>query len=313
MKIISWNIRGMGSRSKRRVIKEKILTSKADVVILQETKKEVIHRKLIGSIWGVRYTDWVSLPSLGSSGGILVMWKTNSISVMEAVIGIFSVSIKIQAINGQDWWLSGVYGPNKVRDKDDFWEELAGVYGLCGPRWCVGGDFNVVRFPSEKSNGGRMTRKKNSKSGGSKRIFRDGRASKLMKKLKFLKGKVKQWSKEEFRELGKVKQELEAKLIEIDLEEGRGGLDDTQRREREALRFQFEELVFKEEAFWRQRAKVEWAREGDGNTRFFHKCSYWVVAPRSGLVWKHSIVVGGVIDADYRGPVGGDVVQPFRC
>lgn len=37
------------------------------------------------------------------------------------------------------------------------------------------------------------------------------------------------------------------------------------------------------------------------------------VAPRSGLVWKHSIVVGGVIDADYRGPVGGDVVQPFRC
>ncbi|KAK9943830.1 hypothetical protein M0R45_009426 [Rubus argutus] len=154
MKIISWNIRGMGSRSKRRVIKEKILTSKADVVILQETRKEVIHRKLIGT----RYTDWVSLPYFGSSGGILVMWKTKSISVMEAVIEIFSVSIKIQAINGQDWWLSGVYGPNKVRDKDDFWEELAGLYGLCGPRWCVGGDFNVVRFPSEKSNGGRMTR-----------------------------------------------------------------------------------------------------------------------------------------------------------
>lgn len=29
------------------------------------------------------------------------------------------------------------------------------------------------------------------------------------------------------------------------------------------------------------------------------------VAPRSGLAWKHSIDVGaGVIDADYRGPVG---------
>jgi dUTP pyrophosphatase len=28
-------------------------------------------------------------------------------------------------------------------------------------------------------------------------------------------------------------------------------------------------------------------------------------APRSGLTWKHSIDVGaGVIDADYRGPVG---------
>ena len=29
------------------------------------------------------------------------------------------------------------------------------------------------------------------------------------------------------------------------------------------------------------------------------------VAPRSGLAWKHSFDVGaGVIDADYRGPVG---------
>ena len=33
--------------------------------------------------------------------------------------------------------------------------------------------------------------------------------------------------------------------------------------------------------------------------------TYGRVAPRSGLAWKHSIDVGaGVIDADYRGPVG---------
>ncbi|KAK6115358.1 hypothetical protein DH2020_007627 [Rehmannia glutinosa] len=33
--------------------------------------------------------------------------------------------------------------------------------------------------------------------------------------------------------------------------------------------------------------------------------TYARVAPRSGLTWKHSIDVGaGVIDADYRGPVG---------
>ncbi|XP_074270577.1 deoxyuridine 5'-triphosphate nucleotidohydrolase-like [Silene latifolia] len=33
--------------------------------------------------------------------------------------------------------------------------------------------------------------------------------------------------------------------------------------------------------------------------------TYARIAPRSGLAWKHSIDVGaGVIDADYRGPVG---------
>lgn len=50
---------------------------------------------------------------------------------------------------------------------------------------------------------------------------------------------------------------MEAKLNELNLEEGRGGLDDTKRREREALSLQFEELILKEEAYWRQRAKVD--------------------------------------------------------
>ena len=32
---------------------------------------------------------------------------------------------------------------------------------------------------------------------------------------------------------------------------------------------------------------------------------FYRAAPRSGLAWKHSIDVGaGVVDADYRGPVG---------
>ncbi|TQD90159.1 hypothetical protein C1H46_024323 [Malus baccata] len=41
------------------------------------------------------------------------------------------------------------------------------------------------------------------------------------------------------------------------------------------------------------------------NLNGFSVLSVGCVAPRSGLAWKHSIDVGaGVIDADYRGPVG---------
>jgi dUTP pyrophosphatase len=37
----------------------------------------------------------------------------------------------------------------------------------------------------------------------------------------------------------------------------------------------------------------------------FLKLSFVVLEPRSRLTWKHSIDMGaGVIDADYRGPVG---------
>ena len=31
-----------------------------------------------------------------------------------------------------------------------FWEELGAVRGLWNGPWCVGGDFNVVRFPGER-------------------------------------------------------------------------------------------------------------------------------------------------------------------
>jgi hypothetical protein len=44
-------------------------------------------------------------------------------------------------------------------DADHFilWEELAGVRSWWGVPWCIGGDFNVVRFPSEKLREGRLT------------------------------------------------------------------------------------------------------------------------------------------------------------
>ncbi|KAK9911652.1 hypothetical protein M0R45_035548 [Rubus argutus] len=53
--------------------------------------------------------------------------------------------------------------------------------------------------------------------------FQGWEGYKFMKKLKFLKGKIKHWSREKFGEVGKVKEEVKARLIEIDLEEGREG------------------------------------------------------------------------------------------
>ena len=159
MKILSWNVRGLGGTDKRKVIKELLCKEKPDIVILQETKKEKIDNKLIGSVWGARFKEWVVLPYVGRSGGFLIMWDVRVVRGTESLLGNFSVSVLFQLIGGRDeWWLSGVYGPCKPRNRKDFWEELAGLYGLCGDKWCVGGDFNVVRFPSEKLNGGRFTR-----------------------------------------------------------------------------------------------------------------------------------------------------------
>jgi hypothetical protein len=33
------------------------------------------------------------------------------------------------------------------------WEELAGIISWWESPWCIGGDFNATRFPSEKLGG----------------------------------------------------------------------------------------------------------------------------------------------------------------
>ncbi|BFG29848.1 hypothetical protein CerSpe_161220 [Prunus speciosa] len=140
-------------------------TYDADVVLIQETKKEKVDQRLIGNIWGARFREWVCIPSCGASGGILIMWNTKAIKVKESLLGIYTASINCVDMEGKEWWLTGVYGPNGSRDRVLLWEELAAVYGICGSNWCIGGDFNITRFPSEKSNGGRITR--------SMRVFND--------------------------------------------------------------------------------------------------------------------------------------------
>ena len=74
MKIVSWNVRGIGSVRKRGVIKENLLKMRPDIVLLQETKKEILEEKMVGSLWKARNRSWVALSSVGSSGGIVIIW-----------------------------------------------------------------------------------------------------------------------------------------------------------------------------------------------------------------------------------------------
>lgn len=56
----------------------------------------VIDRKLIASVWGARYSQWVFSPSWGSSGGVVVLWNTQTVSIVSSVVGVFLVSIQIE-------------------------------------------------------------------------------------------------------------------------------------------------------------------------------------------------------------------------
>ena len=54
MEIISWNIRGIGSKKKKRVVKDFLCLENPNVVLLQETKRKSRDRRFVSTVWRVR-------------------------------------------------------------------------------------------------------------------------------------------------------------------------------------------------------------------------------------------------------------------
>ena len=118
-------------------------------MILQEVKRELIDRAFLASIWRSMFKEWVVLLAIGRLGGILVIWDVRSVKIKESLLGELLVSVMIEDNIRGDWWFTGVYGPTNRGHRSVFWDELSGLKEICNSRWCVGGDFNVVRRVSE--------------------------------------------------------------------------------------------------------------------------------------------------------------------
>ena len=89
----------------------------------------------------------------------MLMWDRRVVKMIEEAVGFFSISCRFKNISDQfEWAFTGIYGPNLNKNHQFMWEELAGLNSWWNLPWCLGGDFNVIRFPSERLGAGRFTR-----------------------------------------------------------------------------------------------------------------------------------------------------------
>ena len=131
---------------------------RCDIVILQKTKMEEVNLFMAFSLWGRRSVDWLVLPSVGRSGGIVIIWDDQALELIDSKRGTYATCGKFKSLKDDFvWGLIGVYGSNNDNLRFALFDELKFFMSQWDIRWCLGGDFNVVRSPHKRSSEGLLS------------------------------------------------------------------------------------------------------------------------------------------------------------
>lgn len=61
MKVVPWNVRGLGGALRKMVVKEMIKWQKVHITLIQETKLREVNEKTVKEIWGTKFIGWVAV------------------------------------------------------------------------------------------------------------------------------------------------------------------------------------------------------------------------------------------------------------
>ena len=154
-KVLDWNVRGLNDKDKRLLVHNKIDESQCAIICLQETKCESFDHSFIRTFCPKRFDRFVFSPSVGASGGIIVLWNN---AIFEGVLQeITRSAIRINFIskhNQEQWTLVTVYGPCRGQERDDFVQWLHNLTIPFHENWLLLGDFNFIRSVENRNKDG---------------------------------------------------------------------------------------------------------------------------------------------------------------
>ena len=122
------------------------------MMCIQETKKETIDKSLCQALWGSVDVMWEMQPANNSADGILCMWTETEFKLQNKITGNGFIYLEGEFIReAQKVCIVTIYSPCDIHNKRILWEivrqlKQSSQVGL----WCVLGDFNCIRNPTER-------------------------------------------------------------------------------------------------------------------------------------------------------------------
>ena len=123
-----------------------------DLLCIQETKKEQIEKTMCQALWRDPDVSWEMQPASNTTGGLLCLWSEKVFKMERKVSGRGFILLQgVWKQGAQKVHIVNIYSPCDIHNKRVLWDSIRQLKNLSpGGLWCILGDFNNIRSPSER-------------------------------------------------------------------------------------------------------------------------------------------------------------------